>query len=267
MPTKETTKETTEARQSHSIPTQSLEYRLLIEKMVIRKFGLTVKSDQLAKFLGFENGVIPTCRVTSLRNNENSLDIAHDGSVSAVQLLKWLIHKNRLSVVYADKLFGDEKNRDLLLRFPKTHKEGKKSKFPYYYDPNKQCSAGHISVHRTVNRQCFACTIAALSEKSRSQATKRLFGVTQKEAEPVIQAFDRLSDASKTVLLSRFVEHIEIAPELITKLAVTYLDDPDIRQELNLDLLPGVDGLFSAINAWGKTRARKEKTARFGEGA
>ncbi|WP_434782574.1 hypothetical protein [Ferrovum myxofaciens] len=75
-------------------------------------------------------------------------------------------------------------------------------------------------------------------------------------------ALNRLSDASKTVLLSRFVEHIEIAPELVTKLAVTYLDDPDIRQELNLDQLPGVDGLFSAINIWGKTQRNNSERDR-----
>ncbi|XXG30209.1 MAG: hypothetical protein WJ306_09185 [Ferrovum myxofaciens] len=97
---------------------------------------MTVKSDQLAKFLGFENGVIPTCRVTSLRNKENSLDIAHDGSVSAVQLLEVADPQNRLSLVYADRLFGDEKNRDLLLRFPRNTQKAK-TKFSYYYDPNK----------------------------------------------------------------------------------------------------------------------------------
>ncbi len=184
---------------------RTLDYKLLVENMVIRKFGKAAKREQLAKFLGFESGIIPKYRITSLRNSENSLDIDEDGSVSSVMLARWLIHKNRLSVTYAVRLFGDKENRDLLLRFPRTWKDAAIAQSPYYFDPNKQSACGHLNIRRAANRECLFCIIDNLNAKSQARATKRIFGGVGKEAESAIKAFDQLPAATRIAFLNKLI--------------------------------------------------------------
>ncbi|WP_297500221.1 hypothetical protein [Ferrovum sp.] len=255
--TKETMKESGQKTGSQSAKT--LDYKHIIESMVIRRFGTVVSNDQLAKFLGFENGVIPKSRITSLKSSMNSLDIDDDGSILSAKLARWLIHKNRLSAVYAGQLFGYEGNMDLLMRFPRTWREAVNTKSPYYFEPAKKCAFGHLNVRRAANRECMFCIIADLENQSRTRATKRLFGVTDKEAEPVVEAFDKLPEATKVAIFDRFIGHIP--PEIVTSLATAYLEDPKVRQAVGSEAIPEAAGFFSAVNAWGKTR----KTSKVGQ--
>lgn len=249
----------------------SKKFRRLIETMVARRFGETVKPDRLAKFLGFESGVLERSRLTGLRTganaNGNTLDIREDGSVPSVELAHWLFQKTRLPAAYICQLFSDEKNIPLLTRFPKTSDEAKNKRFPYYFSQGGQpCRHNHLAVRKTANRECLFCSLEKTEGKIRSRANKKLFGVDVDGIAPVVDAFERLPGTSKTVLLNWFIKNIEVEPELVAKLALNYLNKADIRAELvrqNTDV--EVECFLSAVRAWGRGR-KKGKGTRVGGG-
>ncbi|WP_298129003.1 hypothetical protein [Ferrovum sp.] len=249
----------------------SQEFRLLIETMAVRRFGETVTPDSLARFLGFEGGVLERSRLTGLRTganaNGNTLDIREDGSVPSIELAHWLFQKTRIPSAYICQLFSDEKNIPLLTRFPKTSVEARSKRFPYYFSQGGQlCRHNHLAIRKTANRECLFCSLEKTENKIRSRANKKLFGVAMDGIAPVVDAFERLPGTSKTVLLDWFVKNIEVEPELVAKLALNYLNKAEIRAELvrqNTDV--EVDCFLSAVRAWGRNR-KSGKSVRVGGG-
>lgn len=237
----------------------SQEFRQLIETMAVRRFGETVKPDRLAKFLGFEKGVIERSRLTGLRTganaNGNSLNIREDCSVPSAELAHWLCLKTRVPAAYICQLFADEKNIPLLARFPKTGQEAKAKRFPYFSQSGQSCKHNHLPVRKTANRECLFCSLKKTESKIRSRANKRLFGIAGEEISPVVDAFKMLPGKSKTILLDWFVRNIEVEPELVAKMALNYLNNAEIRAELvqqNTDV--EVECFLSAVRAWGRSR-------------